>query len=181
LGGTEALCGVGSFRSYVSQPWGRLAACRQGGHPETVTQDQSGTDDCGLHYRHAVSHFLVVMDVLGSETSVTLCRTYRRIRRGTPVIRRLKRKKRRERKQSVESCLQGRAHADLSSTAWLRLERNRPSSEKIRAFQVSLSLVQENFFAEQAKRTDGAAAPSAVWGGQSVTREVSASLRRLQA
>jgi len=37
-----------------------------------------GTDDCGLHYRHAVSHFLVVMDVLGPETSLTLCRTYRR-------------------------------------------------------------------------------------------------------
>jgi hypothetical protein len=36
-------------------------------------------DDSGLRYRHAVSHFLVVMDVLGSETSVTLCRAYRRI------------------------------------------------------------------------------------------------------
>jgi hypothetical protein len=69
-----------------SQPWGRLACC-QSGHPEIVTQDRNGTDDCGLRYRHAVSHFLVVMDVLGSETSVTLCRTYRRIRWSTPVIR----------------------------------------------------------------------------------------------
>jgi hypothetical protein len=50
---------------------------RQSGDPESVA-DRNGTDDCGLHYRHAVSHFLVVMDVLGPETSLTLCRTYRR-------------------------------------------------------------------------------------------------------
>jgi hypothetical protein len=50
---------------------------------------RNGMDDCGLRYRHAVSHFLVVMDVLGSETSVTLCRAYRRIRWSPPVIRRL--------------------------------------------------------------------------------------------
>jgi hypothetical protein len=32
-----------------------------------VPQERIGTD-YGLHYRHAVSHFLVVMDVLGPET-----------------------------------------------------------------------------------------------------------------
>jgi len=45
-----------------------LDACRQSGDPEAVTQDRNGTDDCGLRHRHAVSHFLVVMDVLGPET-----------------------------------------------------------------------------------------------------------------
>jgi hypothetical protein len=93
LGIVEALYGVASFRSHVSQPCGRLDACRQSGDPEAVTQDRIGTDDCGLHYRHAVAHLLVVMDVLGPETSVTLYRTYRRIRWITPVIRRLERKR----------------------------------------------------------------------------------------
>ena len=65
---------------------------RQSGDPESVA-DRNGTDDCGLHYRHAVSRFLVVMDVLGPETSVTFRRTYRHIRWRTPVIRRLERKK----------------------------------------------------------------------------------------
>jgi hypothetical protein len=45
---------------------------------------------------------------------------------------------------------------------------------------ISLPLGQENFSAAQAKRADGADAPSAVWGGQSVTPEVGASLQRLQ-
>jgi hypothetical protein len=47
-------------------------------------------------------------------------------------------------------------------------------------FAVSLSLDQENFFATQAKRAEGADVPSAVWAGQSVTPEAAASLRPLQ-
>jgi hypothetical protein len=43
-------------------------ACRQSEDPESVTHDRNGTDDCGLRYRHAVSHFLVAMDALGPET-----------------------------------------------------------------------------------------------------------------
>jgi hypothetical protein len=46
---------------------------------------------------------------------------------------------------------------------------------------VSLPVGQKKFPATQAKRADGADAPSAVWAGQSVTPEVAASLRRLQA
>jgi hypothetical protein len=53
--------------------------------------------------------------------------------------------------------------------------RRRPCKPCVRcltlenAFGVSLPLGQENLSAAQAKRTDGADALSAVWGGQSVT------------
>jgi hypothetical protein len=47
-------------------------------------------------------------------------------------------------------------------------------------FAVSLSLDQENFFAPQAKRAEGADALSALWAGQSATPEAAASLRPLQ-
>ena len=53
--------------------------------PGLSSKARNGTEDCGLHHRHAVSHLLVVMDVLGPATSVTLCRTYRRIRWSAPV------------------------------------------------------------------------------------------------
>jgi hypothetical protein len=46
------------------------------------------------------------------------------------------------------------------------------------AFGVSLPLGQENLSAAEADRADGADAPSALWAGQSVTRETAAWLRR---
>jgi hypothetical protein len=64
----EALYGAASFRSHVNRLCGRLDARRQSGDPEALTQDRNCADDSGLHYRHAVSHFLAVMDVLGPET-----------------------------------------------------------------------------------------------------------------
>ena len=68
----EARWGAASFQSHLSQLCGPLDACRQSGDPEAVTQDRNRTGDGSLHYGHAASHFLVVMDVLGPETSVTL-------------------------------------------------------------------------------------------------------------
>jgi hypothetical protein len=61
--------------------------------PRLSSKARNGTEDCGLHHRHAVSHLLVVMDVLGPATPVTLYRTYRRIRwaRQSSVVWKLRR------------------------------------------------------------------------------------------
>jgi hypothetical protein len=61
--------------------------------PHRVVAKRDSRYDCGLPYWQAVSHFLVVMDLVGPETSVTLCRTYRRMGQSTPVIDRLEQKK----------------------------------------------------------------------------------------
>jgi hypothetical protein len=53
--------------------------------PKTETARTIAACTMGMPFRT----FLVVMDGLGPETSVTLCRTYRRIRWSAPVIRSL--------------------------------------------------------------------------------------------